>query len=300
MKILFLGTPEFSVPVLKKVHREMGVSWVITQPDRPSGRGMKLRPPPVKVKALELGIPVFQPETKEELAERVRMLKPDLGVVVAFGMILPKDILGVPKLGFLNLHPSLLPKFRGPAPIQRALMAGERETGNTVILITERTDAGPILSQEREPIHEQDNLRTISERLSRKGADLMVRTIRDWSEGRIDPVPQREEEASYAPPVREEELRICWLAPAESLRDRVRGLYPDTYTYFRDKRIKLLKVVPEEGSGEPGEVIDNRRLVVACGEGAVRVEELISPKGKRISGEDFCRGYSPNVGELLK
>lgn len=300
MKVLFMGTPEFSVPSLELLHREVGVAWVITQPDRPSGRGMKVKPSPVKLKALDLGIRVLQPETKGELRAIVEDLRPDIGVVVAYGMILPGSVLDVPRFGFLNLHPSLLPKFRGPAPIQRSLMAGERETGNTVILLTEKTDAGPILSQEKETILPEDNLKTLSERLARKGAHLLVRTLKDWTEGRLEPVPQREEEATYAPPIREEELRICWLAPAESVRDRVRGLFPDAYTHFRGRRIKILKVTPVDLSGEPGEIIDPERFVVACGEGAVKVEELISPKGKRVSGEDFSRGYSPRKGELLK
>ncbi|MDQ7038133.1 MAG: methionyl-tRNA formyltransferase [Aquificota bacterium] len=300
MKVLFLGTPEFSVPSLELVHREVGVSWVVTQPDRPSGRGMKVKPPPVKLKALDLGIPVFQPETRGELQRIVEDLRPDIGVVVAYGMILPGPVLRVPRFGFLNLHPSLLPKFRGPAPIQRTLMAGERETGNTVILLTERTDAGPILSQEREPVLPEDNLKTLSDRLARKGARLLVRTLRDWTKGGVRPIPQKEEEATYAPPLREEEHRICWLASAESVRDRVRGLFPNAYTHFRGRRIKVLKVTPVEGYGEPGEITDPKKFIVACGEGAVRVDELISPKGRRISGEDFCRGYSPRRGELLK
>jgi methionyl-tRNA formyltransferase len=300
MKVLFLGTPSFSVPSLERIHREIGVSWVVTQPDRPSGRGMKVRPTPVKEKALSLGIPVFQPTSRKELADLVKDLRPDIGLVVAFGMILPREILNLPKLGFLNLHPSLLPRFRGPAPLQRTLMAGDRETGNTVILITERTDAGPILSQEKEEVREEDNLETLSKRLAMKGSELLLRTVLDWSRGRIVPVPQREEEAVYAPPVQEEEFRICWLADAESVRNRVRGLYPNAYTFFRGKRLKVLKVVPAEGSGEPGEIVDPKRLVVACGRGAVRIEVLISPKGRKVSGEEFCRGYSPQRGELLK
>ncbi len=300
MKVLFLGTPSFSLPSLEALHKEVGVSWVVTQPDRPSGRGMRKRPPPVKELAEKLGIPVFQPESKEELGSIVSELKPDVCIVVAYGMILPKKVLRIPKFGFLNLHPSLLPKFRGPAPIQRVLMAGEEETGNTVILMTERVDAGPILAQEKVRVEEKDNLKTLSEKLSKKGSELLVKTLMAWVEGRVEPTPQKEEEATYAPPVREEELRICWLAPSGSVRDRVRGLYPDAYTYFRGKRIKVLKVSPVEGEGEPGEVIDERHLIVACGSGAVKIEELITPKGRRVSGEDFCRGYSPKRGELLK
>ena len=299
MKVLFLGTPEFALPSLRRIHEEIGVSWVITQPDRPSGRGMKVKPPPVKRLALELGIPVFQPETKAALKDLVSDLRPDLGVVVAYGTILPAEVLRIPRFGFLNLHPSILPKFRGPAPIQRALMAGERETGNTVILMTERMDAGPILAQEKVTIHEEDNLRTLSERLSTLGSDLLAKTVLAWVEGKISPIPQKGE-ATYAPAVREEEYRICWLASSESVRDRVRGLYPDAYTRFRGKRLNILKVQVLQEEGEPGEVIDPKGFVVACGTGSVKILDLISPKGRRISGEEFCRGYSPKLGELLK
>ncbi|NPA32948.1 MAG: methionyl-tRNA formyltransferase, partial [Aquificae bacterium] len=255
--------------------------------------------PPVKVFALERKIPVYQPRTKEELIKTVKDLKPDCIVVVAYGKILPKEVLEVPRLGALNLHASLLPKYRGAAPIQRALMAGEKETGNTVILINERLDAGPILSQERIRIEEEDNLLTLSEKLSKSGAKLLGDTLARWLGGSVRPKPQREEEATYAPPVAREEFRLCWKAPAESVRDRVRGLYPDVYAFFRGKRVKLLRVRPFDAEGAPGEVLDEKRLIVACGEGAVEILELISPKGRRMSGEEFVRGYKPRREEFF-
>ena len=300
MRILFMGTPDFAIPSLSKLSEEFEVVGVITQPDRPSGRGKRVKPPPVKVLAENLGIPVHQPESLRELAEIVRSVNPDCAVVVAYGRILPKEVLEIPPYRVINLHASLLPKYRGAAPIQRALMAGERVTGNTVMLVNEEMDAGDILSQEEVRIEEEDNLKTLSEKLSVRGADLLVRTLRLWFEGKVEPVPQRDEEATYAPPVRREEERVCWKAQAESVRDRVRGLYPDAYTFFRGRRIKLLKLRVVEGEGEPGEIIDPKNFVVACGEGAVRVEELLSPKGKRMKGEEFVRGYSPKRGELLK
>ncbi len=300
MRILFMGTPQFAVPSLEKLSESFEIVGVITQPDRPGGRGKKLRPPPVKILAQELGLPVHQPERIRDFVERIRALKPDCIVVVAYGKILPREILEVPPYRVINLHASLLPKYRGAAPIQRALMAGEETTGNTVMLVNERMDAGDILSQEEIPVEEEDNLETLSEKLSRKGADLLVKTLSMWFEGKITPIPQNEEEATYAPPIQKEELRICWKAPARSVRDRVRGLYPNTYTFFRGERLKILKVRVSNGSGEPGEVIDPERFEVACGEGSVEILELTTPKGRKVSREEFLRGYSVSKGELLK
>ncbi len=300
MRVLFMGTPPFAVPSLELLAENFEVVGVVTQPDRPAGRGKKLTPPPVKELALQLGIEVYQPERIRDFVKTIEDMKPDCIVVVAYGKILPKEVLDIPPYGVVNLHASLLPKYRGSAPIQRALMAGERVTGNTVMLVSEEMDAGDILSQEEVPIDEEDNFYTLSEKLSLRGADLLVRTLQLWFEGKIEPRPQEHEKATYAPPVQREEFRLCWKAQSESVKDRVRGLYPNVYTFFRGDRIKLLKVRVEEGAGEPGEVIDPDRFVVACGEGAVRILELISPKGRRMSGEDFVRGYSPKEGELLK
>jgi len=300
MRILFMGTPRFAVPSLERLHESFNVVGVVTQPDRPAGRGKKLTPPPVKDLALKLGLEVYQPVRIREFLDTVRELKPDCVVVVAYGKLLPANMLSIPPYGVVNLHASLLPKYRGAAPIQRTLMAGDKKTGNTVMLVNERMDAGDILSQEEETIDDEDNLQTLSEKLALKGAELLVCTLRLWFRGDIDPKPQMEEEATYAPPVQKEEYRLCWKAEAESVRDRIRGLYPGVHTTFRGERIKVLKAEVLEGYGEPGEIIDPDRLVVSCGKGAIRILELISPKGKRMGGEDFVRGYSPKKGELLK
>ncbi len=300
MKVLFMGTPQFAVPSLKKLHEEFEIIGVVTQPDKPAGRGKRLTPPPVKEVARELGLEVYQPQRLKGFEGVLETLKPDCIVVVAYGKILPSEILRIPPYGVVNLHASLLPKYRGAAPIQRAIMAGEKITGNTVMLVNEEMDAGDILSQEEIPIEEEDNFYTLSEKLSLAGSDLLTRTLKLWFQKKITPVPQRHEEATYAPPVRKEEFRLCWKAPAESVRDRVRGLYPNAYTLFRGNRIKVLRVELVEGSGEPGEVLDPKKFVVACGEGAVLIKELISPKGKKMSGEEFLRGYPLKDGELLK
>jgi len=300
MRILFLGTPDFAIPSLEEVAKEWEVVGVITQPDRPSGRGLKPKEPPVKRKALELGLKVYQTASKGEVLEIARDLKPDCAVVVAFGMILPQEFLKIPPLGAVNLHASLLPKLRGPDPIRRAILVGEEVTGNTVMLINERMDAGDILAQEEVRIEPADNAVTLTERLSLLGSHLLVRTLEEWFDGRITPVPQKEEDATYAPVMTREEMRICWKAHAQAVCWRVRASYPEGYFYFRGKEIKVLEVEAIDGCGEPGEVLDEREMVVACGEGAVRILKIRTPKGKVVSGEEFARGYRPERGELLK
>lgn len=292
MRLLFFGTPDFAVPSLLRLTKEFNVVGLVCQPDRPSGRGQRLTPPPTKMVAKELGIEAFQPEKKAQIMPIVESLKPDCIVVVAYGKILPPDVINYPRYGCINLHASLLPAYRGSAPIHRALMAGEKKTGNTVMLMDEGMDTGAILSQEEEEILEEDNLKSLSERLSQRGADLLVRTLKDWFEGKIEPIPQDHKRATYAPPIQKEEYRICWKSPAESVKDRIRGLHPDCYTFTeKGERVKLLKVKVVQGEGSPGEVLDKKKIIVACGEGAVEVLELISPKGKLMSGEEFMRGY---------
>ncbi|MCS7307953.1 MAG: methionyl-tRNA formyltransferase [Aquificaceae bacterium] len=292
MRLLFFGTPEFAVPSLLELAKCFEVVGVVCQPDRPAGRGQKLTPPPTKRHALSLSIQVFQPEKKFQLLPIVESLKPDCVVVVAYGKILPPEVINYPRYGCINLHASLLPAYRGSAPIQRAIMAGEEKTGNTVMLMDQGMDTGHILLQEEEPILEEDNLESLSERLSKKGAELLIRTLKEWFRGSLAPRPQDHTIATYAPPIEKEEYRICWKASTQSVRDRVRGLYPSCYTYTEQgERLKILKVRKVDGEGYPGELLDEKRFIVACGEGAVEIMQLVSPKGKNMSGEDFLRGY---------
>jgi len=300
MKILFMGTPTFAIPSLSKLAGRFELACVITRPDKPAGRGKKLKPPPIKEFALSKGLRVCQPTDVEELIGEINRYRPDCIVVVAFGRILPKEVLKIPPFGTINLHASLLPKYRGAAPIQRALMAGDRVTGNTVMLVNERMDAGDILSQESVSIEEEDTYETLSEKLSVKGAELLLKTLELWFEGAIEPIPQEEEKATYAPPIMKEEYRVCWKANALSVRDRVRALYPNAYTTFRGERVKILGVKVVEGEGIPGEIVQPRTMKVACGRGCVEILRLVSPKGKRLTRDEFIRGYSPKKGELLK
>jgi len=302
LRVAFFGTSPFAVPTLEELFRDKDLELVavITQPDKPAGRGKKLTPPAVKKKAIELGLEniVYQPSKirNEDFYSFFRNLKPDIAVVVAYGKILPRKVFDLPKYKTLNLHASLLPKYRGAAPIHRAIMAGEKVTGNTVMLIDEGLDSGDILSQQEEPILESDNIASLSERLATKGAKLLVETLKRWVKGEIKPIPQNDAEATYAPPIEKAEFRICWKAEAESVRDRIRALYPNAYTTFGGKRIKVLSAsLTDIKSDLPaGSVYPYNKdgLYVVCGDGMVlKIEELINPKGKRVKGEDFIRGY---------
>jgi methionyl-tRNA formyltransferase len=302
LRVVFFGTSEFAVPSLKELVSQEDIETVavITQPDKPAGRGKKLTPPPVKREALRLGLEdrIFQPERikTDEFKEFFRSLRPDAAVVVAYGKLIPRGIFDFPPFGTLNLHASLLPKYRGAAPIHRAIMAGEMETGNTVMLIDEGLDSGDILAQEREPIFENDNIKTLSERLATKGAKLLVKTLKDWVRGKIKPRPQNHGEATYAPPLLKSEYRICWKAEAESVRDRIRALYPNAYTLLNGRRVKILSASLTDIRSDlpPGSVYPYNRdgLYVVCGNRRVlKIEELINPKGKKVSGEAFIRGY---------
>ena len=302
LRVAFFGTSPFAVPTLEELFRDKDLELVavITQPDKPAGRGKKLTPPAVKKKAIELGLEniVYQPSKirNEDFYSFFRNLKPDIAVVVAYGKILPREVFDLPKYKTLNLHASLLPKYRGAAPIHRAIMAGEKVTGNTVMLIDEGLDSGDILSQQEEPILESDNIASLSERLATKGAKLLVETLKRWVKGEIKPIPQNDAEATYAPPIEKAEFRICWKAEAESVRDRIRALYPNAYTTFGGKRIKVLSAsLTDIKSDLPaGSVYPYNKdgLYVVCGDGMVlKIEELINPKGKRVKGEDFIRGY---------
>ena len=304
LKVVFMGTPDFAVPSLKALKREgYEVPLVITQPDKPAGRGKRLRPPPVKVLAQELGLRVYQPEkVKEnwELKGILEGIKPDLIVVAAYGKILPEWLLDLPKYGTINVHASLLPKYRGASPIQWAILNGEKETGITIMKVIPELDAGPILSQKKVKIEEEDNAKTLHDKLANLGAELLVETIPKFVFGEIEPVPQDEGRATYCPQIKKEMGRVNWQEGSREIFNKVRAFYPwpCAFTSFKGKGIKLLKVRPVEGEGEPGEVIEVKGgLKVATGEGALLIERL-KPEGKKeISGEEFVRGYRVRVGD---
>jgi len=306
-KIVFMGTPEFAVPSLKAL-KEAGFELVITQPDKPAGRGKKLTPPPVKVEAERLGIKVYQPERikdNEELRRILEEIKPELIVVAAYGKLLPEWLLNIPKKGAINVHASLLPKYRGASPIQAALLNGEEETGITIMKVSPELDAGDILSQESLKIDREDNAQTLHDKLSALGAKLLVETIPKYLRGEIEPKPQEHEKATYAPQIRKEMGKIDWQLPAERIFNMVRAFYPwpTAYTTFRGKLLKITKAEPiqESADGSFGEIVKVERdgFLVKTGDGLLKVKR-VKPQGKReMEAEDFIRGYRPQSGERL-
>ena len=298
MRIVFMGTPDFAVPSLKALIREgYEIAGVFTQPDRPKGRGNKLTPSPVKVAALEAGIPVFQPERiRRDGVGDLKNLKPDLCVTAAFGQILSQEILDIPPMGNINVHASLLPKHRGSAPIAHAIMAGDRKAGVTTMMMDAGIDTGDMLLTAETEIGESETCAELTERLSRIGAELLIRTIGEMKAGTLRRVPQCEADMTYDPMLTKEMGIPDFTADAEKVRGQINGLnpWPCVSVPLGEERLKLLRAVAAEGNGEAGSVIaadPKNGLVIACGEGAVRILEVQAPGGKKMRAEDYLRGH---------
>lgn len=307
LRIVFMGTPDFAVPTLAEILAAgHDVVAVYTQPPRPAGRGMGERKSPVHVYAESNGIPVFTPKSLRGEAEQeiFRSLDADVGVVVAYGLILPKPILEAPRYGCLNLHASRLPRWRGAAPIQRAIMAGDTETAVMVMQMDEGLDTGPILLAERVPIGPNTTAGELHDELARVGASLMVRALAALERGSLDATPQSEEGVTYAAKIDKAEARIDFTRPAREVHDLIRGLSPLPGAWFeagperRRERIKVLRSELADGDGPPGTVLDDR-LTVACGEGAVRLTLLQRAGRKPMSAEEFLRGFDLPAGTKL-
>ena len=301
-----MGTPDFAVPSLAGVAQSgHDLVGVVTRPDRPRGRGQQMQPTDVKaaVASLGLDVPILQPESlgDENFHAQLQALKPDLFAVVAF-LILPRSALAIPKLGSVNVHPSLLPKYRGAAPIQWAIINGETETGVTIFQLSPRVDAGDILIQQGVEIGEEETAGELYERLKVMGAELLVRAIDGRADGSVIPVPQIDEGMSRAPKLEKEDGEIDWSKSAWNIRNLIRGTnpFPGAFTPWRDKPLKVHRATVDSGMGEAGTVIgaDGKRgLIVGTGEGALVLDE-VQPAGKRrLSGADFVRGYRIEVGE---
>ncbi|HZO83979.1 MAG TPA: methionyl-tRNA formyltransferase [Verrucomicrobiae bacterium] len=299
-----MGSAELACPGLRALvsNSQFKVIAVVTQPDRPKGRDLKLSPSPVKSCALELGLPVLQPERArdEVFIQELRQLAPDLIVVIAYGQILPRAILELPRYGCLNVHTSLLPKYRGAAPIQWAILNDEEETGVTIMKMDEGLDTGDIVAVAKTPIATDDNASTLHDRLGQMGGELLVRTIPDYAAGKITAHKQPVEGASYARKIKKEDGRIDWNRPARRIWNTVRAFvpWPVAFTYFREKdKTQVLKVwsAVEEPvlKGAPGAVLqaDKAGVVVACGEGALRILSLQREGGKRLSAQEFIAGH---------
>ncbi|MGF7086794.1 methionyl-tRNA formyltransferase [Kroppenstedtia sanguinis] len=309
IRIVFMGTPDFSVPSLQTLVAEGArVVGVVTQPDRPQGRKRELTPPPVKVAASELGLPVFQPERLRN-PENVRQLlawEPDLIVTAAYGQILPREILEAPGYGCINVHASLLPKYRGGAPIHHALIQGEKETGVTIMYMVEALDAGDMLTRRSIPIQAEDDVGTLHDKLAQVGAELLAETVPALVEGKVKPVSQDDSQATYAPNIRREDERIDWSRSALQLVNQIRGLrpWPVAFTLWKGEPLKIWRAEPASvrETAAPGTVLSQTQegVLVATGEGgALRILEL-QPAGKRrMTAAEFSRGRQMEPGEIL-
>lgn len=306
-KVVFMGTPEFAVPSLEALAAgDYDIVGVFTQPDRPAGRGKKLTACPVKQRALELGLPVYQFEKirRPEGVAQLRELAPDVMVTAAFGQILTREILDIPARGTVNVHASLLPGYRGPAPINWCIVNGEKETGVTLMRTDEGIDTGDMLRAVRTPIGAEETAGELTERLSRLGAELLKEALPEYLAGRIEPVPQDPALASYQPMLKKEMGEVDWTLPAAAIANRVRGLnpWPCAYTDMPGGRLKIYRAVPVDGAGEPGAVLASgpkEGLVVACGEGALSILELQAPGGKRMAAKAYLMGRKIDAGTRL-
>jgi methionyl-tRNA formyltransferase len=311
MRVIFMGTADLSCASLQGLidSRDIRVTAVVTQPDRPKGRDLKLQPSPVKQLALRANLPVLQPERarSEPFLQELRALAPDLIAVAAYGQILPESILNLPRYGCINVHASLLPKYRGAAPIQWAILNDDLETGVTIMKMDAGLDTGDILAQSKTPIHPEDTAQTLHDRLARMGAEALLHTIPEYTGGRIISRPQPAEGASYAPKIKKEDGRIDWNRPARFVWNRVRGLVPwpvaFTSSSARAQRhlLKIWQAEISDGSGPPGQILraDKAGIVAACRSGALRITELQREGGRRLKPQDFLAGHPLSPGQML-
>ncbi len=302
MRVVFMGTPDIAATCLKKIIADgFDIVGVYTQPDRPKGRGMKLVASPVKEVAQASGIPVFQPENfrEEESVEQLRALQPDICAVVAYGRILPQKVLDVPKLGCINIHASLLPKYRGSAPYQWAVLDGLTESGVTAMYLCREMDAGDIIDVSKTPIGPNETAGELLDKLAVLGADLLSKTLTRFANGPVMGIPQDVSQVSYAPMLDKTMCPIDWTKTAQQVHDHVRGLHPWPIATMelKGKKFKVHATRLSEGSGTPGEVLGLTKtgLRIACGEGAVEVISLQAEGGKRMAAPDYFRGHPQDL-----
>lgn len=304
MRAIFFGTPRLAVPSLDAVASIADVALVVCQPDRPAGRGLSLRPPPVKERALELGIEVAQPKRvkRPAFAESLRALEADVAVVVAYGRILPAAVLAAPRTGCVNVHASLLPRWRGAGPIQWAIAHGDEQTGVCLMQMDEGMDTGPVIACEATPIDPDETAGELGARLAQMGADLLTRELPRWVAGELTPTPQDHDAATMAPLLTKDDGRIDWSWPARAVHDRVRGMHPwpGAYTTLDGATLKIHRTRVLDESGAPGAVLAaDDALIVACGEGAVAIEQLQLAGKKRLKARAFLSGHPIAPGATM-
>lgn len=309
MNVVFMGTPDFSVPSLEAIVKDnQRVSCVVTQPDKPRGRGNKVSYSPVKEKAMEYGIPVEQPyriKKDMEFIERLKSLKPDVIVVVAFGQILPPEVLAIPALGCINVHASLLPHLRGAAPINWAIINGDRETGITTMFMDEGLDTGDMLLKQAVPIDENETAGQLHDKLKLIGGELIVRTLHMLESGNIKREPQDGSLSTYAPMLNKDTGRIIWDKKAGSIKDLVRGTnpWPVAYTYLNDTKLKIWNVETEEvEAGKPGLIwkVDKSGIHVYAGDKGIIIKEVQIEGGKRVDAHAYTLGHPVNPGLIFE
>ena len=310
MRIMFMGTPDISATCLKElIASDNEIVAVVTGKDKPRGRGNVMTPTPVKALALENALPVYTPDSlkDEEFAELLKEINPELIAVVAYGKILPKSVLDYPKYGCINVHVSLLPKYRGAAPMQRAIINGETKTGVTIMYMAEGVDTGDIITAEEFPIGAEDDFEAIHDRSAEVGARLLVKTVSALADGTATRTPQDDSLATHAAKIEKEDCKIDFTKSAKVLDCAIRGVtpIPGAFAYLRGKMLKIYKATPTEGKGKVGEVIslDPKGVgsfTVACGDGALKISGVI-PEGKgRMSAGDFIRGRKIEIGDILE
>lgn len=310
MKIVFMGTPDFAGEVLDSLlQSEHEVLGVFTQPDKPKGRGKKMMFPPVKEIALEAEIPVFQPTRirDEEVLKTLKEIGPDVIIVAAYGRILPKEILDLPHYGCINIHASILPKYRGAAPIHWAIINGEEETGVSIMQMDEGMDTGDILLTEKIEIYKDSDTGELFQRLASLGGKMIIETLEKLKNNKIIPIKQNEKEATYSPMLTKEDELLDWNMPAKDIYNKIRGMnpWPGVYTYFRGQRLKIQKsILLEENKNtglEAGEIIEfsSQGILVSAKPGIIGLE-IVQPAGKKqLNFNDFINGYKINPGEIL-
>lgn len=307
-KIIFLGTPEFAIPSLEGLYEKENVIAVVTQPDKPKGRGLKLSPSPIKTWALSKGLKVLEPlKLKDsQVIETFKSFLPDLIVVCAYGKILPKELLEIPKFGCWNIHASLLPKYRGASPINWAILEGEKETGITIILMDEGLDTGPILLQKKIPILEEDNAITLAKKLSLLGKEAILEAIELHKKGTLKPFPQPEEGISYAPILKKEDGFFTFEESAKIIERKAKAFlpWPVAFTYYKNKLLKVFsaKAIPIEHKEKPGTILDINKegILVATSENAILLKEVQLEGKKKISAYEFACGQRLKAGALLE
>lgn len=308
MKVIFMGTPDFAVPTLEALIEKHEVLAVVTQPDKPKGRGKKMVFPVIKEKALEHNITVYQPQKVKtpEFVEILKEYQPDIMVVVAFGQILSEEILNIPKYGCINVHGSILPQYRGAAPIQWSIINGEEFGGVTTMYMAKGLDSGDMILKAKEKIKPEDTYGSLYDRLSVIGADLLIKTLDLIENGEVKRIPQNDDEATFAPMIKPELEHINWNGKNTDIVNLIKGLNPQpvAYTMLNDEKLKIwfAETIDGDYNGEPGTIVDVRKrdFVVMTAEGAVAVKEVQAQGGKRMSADAYMRGHAIEKGTILK